>query len=114
MAEKRLVDQLFQCLTEQALDGLTASVQFAKQRHHRYVELGHWLYSLLQLDDSDIHRLLKFFNISPTALEREVTVAIGRIQTGYEGAPVLSSCVRNLVREAWLQANVGHHDKRIR
>ena len=36
-----------------------AATVFCKLRENPYVEMVHWLHQLLQLQDSDIHRLLK-------------------------------------------------------
>ncbi len=114
MAEKRLIDQLFTRLTEEALEALTEAVRYCKAQRQDRVELVHWLHHLLRLTDSDIHRILTFFHASQTAVEREVANALAGIPPGYKGAPVISAPVRALVREAWLHASVGCGDERIR
>ena len=43
-----------------AIEGATV---FAKLRGNPYVELVHWINQLLQLQDSDLHRILRHFNV---------------------------------------------------
>jgi type VI secretion system protein VasG len=116
MAEKKLVDQLFSRLTEEAIGALDQAVKYCKSKEHRYdhVELVHWLQQCLRLPDSDVHQVMKFFKISQTAVERELGAAMDDVALGYQGSPVISPRVRHLVHEAWLQASVGFADERIR
>ena len=65
---------LFGKLNPLAYRGIESATVFCKLRGNPYVELVHWLHQLLPLQDSDLHRIVKHFQLNPSALARDVTV----------------------------------------
>ena len=55
-----------------ALEGATV---FAKLRGNPYVEFVHWLHQLLQADDSDLHRIVRRFDLDASTLARIASVS---------------------------------------
>ncbi len=53
---------LFGKLNVVAYKGIESATVFCKMRGNPYVELVHWLNQILQLQDSDLHRIIKQFN----------------------------------------------------
>jgi type VI secretion system protein VasG len=46
------------------------------------VELVHWLHQILQLQDSDLHRIIQHFSLNPSRLAKDFTEALDRLPRG--------------------------------
>ena len=55
-----------------AIEGATV---LAKLRGNPYVELVHWINQILQLQDSDLHRIVRHFDLDAARLAADVTAA---------------------------------------
>ena len=64
---------LFGKLNSVAYKAIEAATVFCKLRGNPYVELAHWFHQLLQLQDSDLHRIVRQFNLEPARLARDLT-----------------------------------------
>ena len=62
-------------LAYKAIEGATV---FCKLRGNPYVELVHWLQQILQTNDSDLHRIIKHFEVDAGKLAADVTAALER------------------------------------
>ena len=59
-----------------SMEGATV---FCKLRGNPYVELVHWFHQILQHQDSDLHRIVREFQIDPARLARDMTDALDRL-----------------------------------
>ena len=50
---------LFGKLNQVGYKAIEAATVFCKMRGNPYVELVHWIHQILQLQDSDLHRIIK-------------------------------------------------------
>jgi type VI secretion system protein VasG len=57
---------LFGKLNSLGYKAIESATVFCKMRGNPYVELVHWLHQILQLQDSDLHRIIKQFNLEPS------------------------------------------------
>jgi type VI secretion system protein VasG len=48
------------------------AVTFCKLRGNPHVELAHWLFQIINLPDSDVHRILRHFEIDSSRLVRDL------------------------------------------
>ena len=71
---------LFGKLNSLGYKAIEAATVFCKMRGNPYVELVHWIHQILQLQDSDLHRIVKQFNIDPSRLVTDLTEALDRCQ----------------------------------
>ena len=62
---------LFGKLNKLAFRGIESATVFCKLRGNPYVELVHWIHQILQLQDSDLHRIIKQFSLNPSNLARD-------------------------------------------
>ena len=62
-----------------ALEGATV---FCKLRGNPYVEMVHWVHQLMQAQDTDVHRLIKAFNIDVGQLVTDTQAALDRLPRG--------------------------------
>ncbi len=97
---------LFGKLNHTLYKSIEGATVFAKLRGNPIVELSHWIHQLLQLDDSDLHRILRAFEIDQGRLVAEVLRVLERLPNGAVGIKDLSPDIDLAVERAWMQASV--------
>ncbi|WP_137175148.1 type VI secretion system ATPase TssH [Massilia sp. HP4] len=90
-------------LCYRAIEGSTV---FCKLRGNPYVEIVHWLHQILQLQDSDLHRLLRHYELDAAVLARDLTAALDRLPRGAASVTDLSSQLEETVERAWVYATL--------
>ena len=93
-------------LNEPARRALEAAAGLCLSRTNYNVEVEHWLLKLLEMPDSDLTRLLRYYEIDPSRLVRDLTRSVDRLKTGNSRPPALAPMIVDLVREAWLTASI--------
>jgi type VI secretion system protein VasG len=94
-----------------AIEGATV---FCKLRGNPYVELVHWFHQILQNQDSDLHRIVREFQIDPARLARDMTEALDRLPRGASSISDLSSHVEEAVERGWVYGSLMFGDKQVR
>jgi type VI secretion system protein VasG len=87
---------------------------FCKLRGNPYVELAHWFHQLLQLQDSDLHRIIRQFNVEPARLARDLTDALDRLPRGSTSITDLSSHVEEAVERGWVYGSLMFGESQVR
>jgi type VI secretion system protein VasG len=105
---------LFGKLNKLAYRGIESATVFCKLRGNPYVELVHWIHQILQLQDSDLHRVVKQFNINPSNLARDVMDALDRLPRGSTTISDLSGDVEEAVERAWVIATLMYGEAQVR
>ncbi len=105
---------LFGKLNNLAYKGIESATVFCKMRGNSYVELVHWLHQILQLQDSDLHRIIKKFELNPSHLARDFTDALDRLPAGATSITDLSSHVEQAVEQGWLYASLKYGSSQVR
>ncbi|MFS2093241.1 type VI secretion system ATPase TssH [Pseudomonas sp. Pseusp11] len=105
---------LFGKLNSVAYKAIEAATVFCKLRGNPYVELAHWFHQLLQLQDSDLHRLIRQFNIEPARLARDLTEALDRLPRGSTSITDLSSHVEEAVERGWVYGSLMFGESQVR
>ncbi|RUL77714.1 type VI secretion system ATPase TssH [Dyella choica] len=105
---------LFGKLNKLAYRGIESATVFCKLRGNPYVELVHWIHQILQLQDSDLHRIVKQFNLNPSNLARDVTDALDRLPRGSSTISDLSGDVEEAVERAWVFATLMFGEAQVR
>ena len=70
---------LFGKLNRLAYRAIEAATVFCKMRGNPYVELVHWFHQILQLQDSDLHKLIKHFQMDPARLVKDLTENLDKL-----------------------------------
>ncbi|MEO8810836.1 MAG: type VI secretion system ATPase TssH [Rhodanobacter sp.] len=83
-------------------------------RTHYDVEIEHLLLKLLEVDNSDMRRILRQFDIAPERLEQELGKVLGGFKTGNTRTPALSAHIPELLEHAWTYASIEFGETRIR
>ncbi|WP_372387951.1 type VI secretion system ATPase TssH [Xanthomonas axonopodis] len=105
---------LFGKLNPLAYRGIESATVFCKLRGNPYVELVHWLHQLLQLQDSDLHRIIKHFQLNPSTLARDVTSALDALPRGSTAVTDLSANVEEAVERGWVYASLSFGEAQVR
>lgn len=105
---------LFGKLNNQAYKGIESATVFCKMRGNPYVELVHWLHQILQSQDSDLHRIIKKFELNPSHLARDFTEVLDRLPAGASSISDLSAHVEQTVEQGWLYASLMYGSSQVR
>ena len=97
--------------TRRALEGAAG---LCLSRTNYNVEVEHWLLKLLEVDDTDIGRILRYYEIDRSRLERDLTRAVDAFKTGNSRSPALSLTIMDLVRSAWVVASIEFGEPAVR
>jgi type VI secretion system protein VasG len=98
-------------LAYKAIEGATI---FCKLRGNPYVELVHWIHQILQTPDSDVHRIVRHFELDSSRLARDMTDALDRLPRGATSISDLSSHVENAVERGWVYATLMFGEAQVR
>ncbi|NNF15115.1 MAG: AAA family ATPase, partial [Gammaproteobacteria bacterium] len=93
---------------------IESATVFCKMRGNPYVELVHWLHQVLQLQDSDLHRAIKQFNLEPAHVAKDLTAALDRLPRGSTSISDLSAHVEEAVERGWVFATLMFGDSQVR
>ncbi|MGB5064584.1 MAG: Clp protease N-terminal domain-containing protein, partial [Candidatus Competibacter sp.] len=93
---------------------IESATVFCKLRGNPYVELVHWLHQILQLQDSDLHRIVQHFGLNPSRLAKDFTEALDRLPRGSTSISDLSSHVDAAVESGWVCATLMFKDAQVR
>ena len=83
-------------------------------RGHYEVEVEHVLLKLLEVENTDIRRILRQFEIAPEVLERELGKALDGFKSGNQRTPALSAMLPKLFEAAWGWASIEYGEAKIR
>ena len=105
---------LFGKLNPIGYKAIESATVFCKMRGNPYVELVHWIHQILQLPDSDLHRILKQFDLNPSRLAQDVTEALDRLPRGSTSISDLSAHVEEAVERGWVYATLLFGESQVR
>jgi type VI secretion system protein VasG len=98
-------------LAYKAIEGATV---FCKLRGNPYVELAHWIQQVLQTPDSDLHRIVRHFEIDSSRLAKDLTESLDRLPRGATSISDLSAHVENAVERGWVYATLMFGESQVR
>ena len=105
---------LFGKLNPIAYKAIEGATTFCKLRGNPYVELVHWLHQILQVQDSDLHRIVRHYELDPSKLSADFTAALDRLPRGATSISDLSSHVEDAVERGWVFATLMFGEAQVR
>ncbi len=105
---------LFGKLNKLGYRGIESATVFCKMRGNPYVEMAHWIHQILQLQDSDIHRIIRHFDLNASNVARDLTDALDRLPRGASSISDLSSDIEDTVERAWVFATLKFGESQVR
>ncbi len=91
-----------------------AATVFCKMRGNPYVELEHWIHQILQLQDSDLLRIIKHYKLEPSRMASDITTALDRLPRGASSISDLSAQFEESVERAWVYGSLMFNETAIR
>ena len=105
---------LFGKLNSLAYKAIEGATVFCKLRGNPYVELVHWIQQILHTPDSDLHRIVRHFELDSSRLAKDVTDALDRLPRGATSISDFSAHVENAVERGWVYATLMFGEPRVR
>jgi type VI secretion system protein VasG len=105
---------LFGKLNSLAYQGIESGTVFCRMRGNPYVEIVHWLHQILQQPGSDLHQIIRHFEIDPGRLAQDMTRALDALPRGASSVSDLGAQVEETVERAWVWATLRFGASRIR
>lgn len=113
MAEISRVN-LFGKLNSLAYKAVESATVFCKLRGNPYVELVHWFQQILQLQDSDIHKIIRHFDLDPSIIAKDMTNALDSLPRGATSISDLSSHIEDSIERGWVYGSLVYGDSKVR
>ena len=95
----------------QAVEGATV---FCKLRGNPYVELVHWLHQILQVQNSDIHRIAAHYDIDPAKLVADMQRALDALPRGASSISDLSEHLEDATERGWVWGSLLFNASQVR
>ncbi|WP_375175989.1 type VI secretion system ATPase TssH [Pseudooceanicola sp.] len=94
-----------------AIEGATV---FCKMRGNPYVEVVHWLHQILNGQDSDIHRIIRHFDLDSGKIATQMTAALDALPRGASSVSDLSSHLEDAMERAWVWGSLLYSSNQVR
>src|SRR5690349_7754555 len=105
---------LFGKLNPLAYKSVEAATLLCKMRGNPYVELVHWIYQILQLNDSDLLRIIRGFELDPSRLAAELTESLDRLPRGATAISDFSPHLAEAVERGCVYASLLFNENKVR
>jgi type VI secretion system protein VasG len=105
---------LFGKLNSLGYKSIESATVFCKMRGNPYVETVHWIHQLLQLPDSDLHRIIKHFQLEPSRLAADVIASLDRLPRGATSISDISRHVTDAVERGWVFGSLLFSESQVR
>ncbi len=105
---------LFGKLNSVGYKSIESATVFCKMRGNPYVELVHWIHQILQLKDSDLHHIIKYFSLEPSHLVRDITETLDSLPRGSTSISDLSAHIEEAAERGWLYGTLMFGESQVR
>ena len=105
---------IFGKLNPVAYRAVEAAYNFTRLRNNSYVELVHWIQQILQLQDSDLHRIIKHYELDAAKLAADITKSLDELPRGTTSNVNFSAHIDEAIEHAWLKASLLFNESHIR
>jgi type VI secretion system protein VasG len=105
---------LFGKLNSVGYKSIEAATVFCKIRGNPNVELVHWIHQILQLQDTDLHRILRQFDLNPSRVAADIADALERLPRGSSTISDISPNIEESVERGWVIATLMYGEAQVR
>ncbi len=105
---------LFGKLNPVGYKAIEAATVFCKLRGNPYVEVVHWLHQLLQQQDSDVVRIIKYFKLDGSRLAADLVADLDRLPRGATSISDFSPHIETALQQAYLYATLLFGESQVR
>jgi type VI secretion system protein VasG len=107
---KPLVDRLNQTCRQ----ALSQATNLCYTQTNYNIDIEHFLISLHEIDNTDLSRILRHFEIDASRMSKSLTEALGRIKRGNDKGPAIHPHIMIMLQDAWIAASVDYAEQKIR
>jgi type VI secretion system protein VasG len=101
-------------LNQPCRKALEAAAQLCVSQTNFNVEVEHLLLKLLEASNTDLFRILRYYDIDAASVTKELTNASAKFKRGNNRTPVLSPQVPHLLQEAWVVSSLHLNSTTVR
>jgi type VI secretion system protein VasG len=101
-------------LNETCRRAMESAAGLCLSQTHYEVDIEHFLIKLLEMPDTDLVRILKYFEIDDARLAGDLTRSMEQFKTGNARTPSLSPRIPSMIQDAWLLASVEYQAEQVR
>ena len=105
---------LIEKLNNTCRNALEAAAGLCLSKTNFDVDLEHFLIKLLEVQNSDLMRIIQHFEVNTSRLNRDLTSSLEQLKTGNSRTPALSSNIPRLLQTAWLLASIDFGETQVR
>ncbi|MCB1342686.1 MAG: AAA family ATPase, partial [Pseudooceanicola sp.] len=105
---------LFGKLNKLGYQAVESATVFCKMRGNPYVELVHWMHQLLNMQDSDLHRIIQHYNLDPGKIATEMTRALDMLPRGASAISDLSDHLTDAMERGWVWGSLLYSSSQVR
>ena len=105
---------LFGKLNTTLFRSIESATTFCKLRGNPYVELVHWLHQLVQANDGDIVRIMRYFDFNFSQVEQDISQNLLLLPSGASSISDFSHHIDQVVERAWVYTTLTFNDYKIR
>ncbi|GHF35002.1 type VI secretion system ATPase TssH [Seohaeicola zhoushanensis] len=105
---------LFGKLNKLGYQAVESATVFCKIRGNPYVELVHWMHQLLNMQDSDLHRIIQHYNLDPGKIATEMTRALDMLPRGASAISDLSDHLTDAMERGWVWGSLLYSSSQVR
>ena len=106
--------KLFGKLNPLGYKSVEGAYTFCKLRGNPYVEIVHWLHQIMQNQDSDIHHIIRHYQLDPGRVSADMTRALDALPRGASSISDMSSHLVDAVESAWKWGSLNYNSNHVR
>ena len=105
---------LYAKLSPYTYDALEKASDYCRRWGNPYVEVAHWLRELLERGESDLHFLIRAYELDALILAADLTASLERLPRGATAVSNLSPHIDDAIERAWLWGSLSYGATSIR
>jgi type VI secretion system protein VasG len=105
---------LFGKLNSLGYKAIEAATVFCKLRGNPHVEMAHWLFQILQSQDSDFHRIVRHYEVDPARLAADLTRSLDALPRGATSISDFSPHIDDAVERGWVYGTLLYKESAVR
>ncbi|MGE3109490.1 MAG: type VI secretion system ATPase TssH [Phycisphaerales bacterium] len=106
--------KLFGKLNSVGYKSAEGATVFCKLRGNPTVEVQHFITQILQLQDTDLHKIIRHFGIDPARLTADLTASLEKLQRGSSSGIDFSHRLLNSMKAGWMWASLLYNSNQVR
>ena len=105
---------LFGKLNSLGYKAIESATVFCKLRGNPHVEMAHWLFQILQSQDSDFHRIVRHYEVDPARLAADLTRSLDALPRGATSISDFSPHIDEAVERGWVYGTLLYKEGAVR